>query len=230
MRATSIIVASAIVAALTGPSTAIAQDSYTVEVLSEAPPEELAGPIREAIGEQGIRVLNKDGEPAFDFWLRRSLPIKGEPAEPANSILFPHLEVGQLMGAVRLAEDTGDYKDQSILPGLYTMRYGLQPVDGDHLGISNFRDYVLLSFADEDTEIDPIPADDLQAISTGPSGTNHPSVFLLVRAEDDAEAPSIVRDEGEKRTMIVLSIPLEVGGDDSATLTAQLVIEGAGPH
>jgi hypothetical protein len=230
MRPTFSLVASAIVAALIGPPPAIAQDSYSVEVLSEAPPDDLADPVREALAEEGIRVLDEDGEPVLDFWLRKSVPIEGERSDPANSILYPFLKVGQFVGAVRVAEDTGDYKDQVILPGVYTMRYALQPVDGDHLGVSNFRDYFLLSYADEDIDPEPITQDDLESLSTGPSGTNHPSVFLLLQAKDDAEAPSIVLDEKEKRASVVLKLSLEVEGDDDPDLVTQLVIEGAGPH
>ncbi|MEW4566533.1 hypothetical protein AB1L88_01570 [Tautonia sp. JC769] len=229
MRTMSIIVASAILAALFGPP-ASAQDSYSTEVLSEAPPEDLAAPVREALAEQGIRVLDADGKPYLDLWLRKGLPTQGDITGPTGSVIFPYLQVGELVGAVRLAEDTGDYKDQVILPGVYTMRYGQQPVDGNHLGVSKFRDYVLLSLPDEDIELEPIPQDDLNAVSTGPSATNHPSIFLLLPAGADATVPSIVNDEGEKRTSVVLQIPLETGGDGSKALTTQLVFVGAGPH
>jgi hypothetical protein len=225
----SIIVASAIVAALIGPS-ASAQDSYSTEVLSEAPPDDLAAPIRETLAEEGIRVLDSDGKPYLDLWLRKSLPTQGDITGPTGSVIFPYLQIGELVGAVRLAEDTGDYKDQVILPGVYTMRYGLQPVDGNHLGVSKFRDYVLLSLPDEDIELDPIPQDDLNAVSTGPSATNHPSIFLLLPAESDATVPSIVKEEGEKRTSVALRIPLETDQDESEALTTQLVFVGAGPH
>ncbi|WP_152051073.1 hypothetical protein [Tautonia marina] len=229
MRTMSIIVASAIGAALIGPS-ASAQDSYSTEVLSEAPPEDLAAPVRESLSDEGIRVLDAKGKPYLDLWLRKSLPTQGEITEPTGSVIFPYLQVGELVGAVRLAEDTGDYKDQVILPGVYTMRYGLQPVDGNHLGVSKFRDYVLLSLPDEDIELEPIPQDDLNAVSTGPSATNHPSVFLLSPAEADATVPSIVSEESEKRTSVVLRIPLETDQGEEKTLTTQLVIVGAGPH
>lgn len=205
-------------------------DSYTTETLAEAPPEDLAAPVREALAEEGIRILKADGEPVLDVWLRKSVPIEGERTEPANSVLYPFLPVGSLVGAVRVAEDTGDYKDQIVLPGVYTMRYGLQPVDGNHLGISKFRDYLMLSLADEDIELEPISQEDLESLSTGPSGTNHPSVFLLLAPRDGDDTPSIVRDDSEKRTSLVFKLTLEVTGDDSPDLISQLVFEGAGPH
>lgn len=230
MRSTLLLAFSTFGLALLASVNPARADSYSTETLAEAPPEDLAAPVRDALAEEGIRVLNADGMPVLDVWLRKSVPIEGERTEPANSVLWPFIEVGSLVGAVRVAEDTGDYKDQIVLPGVYTMRYGLQPVDGNHLGISNFRDYLMLSYADEDIELEPVTQEDLESLSTGPSGTNHPSVFLLLPARDGAEAPSIVQDEAEKRTSLVFKVTLEVEGDADPDLITQLVFEGAGPH
>ncbi|QDV37884.1 hypothetical protein [Tautonia plasticadhaerens] len=230
MRATFAIVCSALGLAPTGPP-ATAQDSYRVEALAEAPPEEIAAPVREALQQEGLRVLDAEGTPVVDLWLRKSVPAAEAPGGPSGSILLPFLEAGQLVGAMRLEGEAGDYKDQVILPGVYTMRYGLQPVDGDHLGVSEFRDYFLLSYADEDVEVEPVSQEDLQILSSGPSGTTHPSVFLLLPAPEGAEAPSIVRDEQQGRTGVLLSMPFEVDGEDAPRpLAVQVVVEGAGPH
>jgi hypothetical protein len=230
MRATFAIVSSAVGLALIGP-VAQAEDSYSVEVLAEAPPEAIAAPVREALQQEGLRVLDAEGSPVVDLWLRKAVPAKEALSGPTGSVLLPFLEAGQLVGAMRLEDESGDYKDQVILPGVYTMRYGLQPVDGDHLGISAFRDYFLLSMADEDTEVEPITQEDLQFLSTGPSGTNHPAVFLLLPAPEEAKAPSIVRDEQEERTGVLLEMPVEVDGKDAPEGVAlQIVVEGAGPH
>ncbi|RUL89257.1 hypothetical protein [Tautonia sociabilis] len=234
MRATFAIFASTIGSALIGlpalPS-ALAEGPYSTEVLAEAPPEELAGEIRETLQERGVRVRNADGEPVFDIWLCASVPAQAEIGGPSGSVLYPFLTAGQLVGAVRLSEEAYDYKDQSILPGVYTMRYGLQPVDGNHLGVSKYRDYLLLSLADEDIEAGPISQDDLQALSTGPSGTNHPAIFLLLPAPEGGEVPAIVPDEAEERTGLVLELPVAPqGGGEPEPLAIQLVIEGAGPH
>lgn len=230
MRATFATVCSALVLAPFGTAES-AQDSYRVEVLAEAPPEAIAAPVREALQQEGLRVLDADGKPVVDLWIRKAVPAREAPGGPSGSILLPFLEAGQLVGAMRLEGESGDYKEQVILPGVYTMRYGLQPVDGDHLGVSEFRDYFLLSYADEDVEVEPISQEDLQFLSTGPSGTTHPSVFLLLPAPEGSEAPAIVRDEQQERTGVLLSMPVEVDGEDEPqAIAVQVVIEGAGPH
>ena len=51
---------------------------------------------------------------------------------------------------LQFATEGHDYRDQPIAKGVYTMRYGLQPVNGDHLGVSTYRDYSLLLPAAKD--------------------------------------------------------------------------------
>ena len=227
MRATLAIVATVLLAA----PMAAAQDSYRAEGLDEGPPEALSAPIREALATSGTRVLGPSGEPYVDCWLRQAVPAESEPVPPANSILMPYLRPGTLVGAIRLGEEIGDYKDQPILPGLYTMRYGLQPVNGDHLGVSTYRDYFLLSMAEEDLELEPVSTEDLEFLSTGPSGTTHPTVYLLLPAPEGAEAGTVVSDPGHDREGLVLALPITpAGSSEPTTVRMQLVIVGAGPH
>ncbi len=126
------------------PALAIAAD-YKIEPLKEAPPADLASPVKSALGETGYRISTDDGKPFLDLWLRKDIPAKSEPGKPQGAILFPFLSEGELLGVIRYQSEGYDYRDQTIEPGIYTVRYGLQPVNGDHLGVSPFRDYGLLS-------------------------------------------------------------------------------------
>lgn len=209
-----------------------ARQSYKAEALNEAPPEDLAAPIREALQDTGVRIVDDQGMPFADLWLRKEVAANGKPSpEPVGSIIYGFLEPGQLVGAIRLAAEIGDYRDQPILPGVYTLRYGLQPVNGDHLGVSTYRDYLLLSLADEDAKLERVTEEDLEFLSTGASGTTHPAVFLLLPPPSaDAEAPQVVRDEAEERTGVVLSLPATVKGEQAPeSVPIQLILLGTGP-
>ena len=198
MRATFAIVVTTLAAALAG-SAAAAQDSYKVEPLDEAPPDALAAPIREALQPKGVRVFGSDGKPFVDLWLRasdsrrtrrrESLPTRSStPTSTSASSSAP-------CGLVRKAAIT---RTSRSWPGTYTLRYGLQPVNGDHLGVSTYRDYLLLSMPDEDTELDPVSQEDLEFLSTGASGTTHPTVYLLLPAPEGAEAPADRQGRAER--------------------------------
>ena len=81
------------------------------------------------------------GNTYAEFWLRKTIPASGKPTGPRGAVLYPILAEGELLGALRFPGEGHDYRDQTIAQGVYTLRYGLQPVNGDHLGVSPFRDY-----------------------------------------------------------------------------------------
>jgi len=199
------------------------------EPLNEAPPEALSEAIRSALETSGVRVVDADGKPFADLWLVRSVAAPAAPSGPEGAVLHPYLKAGQLIGAIRLASEIGDYRAQPILEGVYTMRYGLQPLDGDHLGVSTYRDYVLLSLPEEDTEAGVVGEEDLEFLSTGASGTTHPAVFMLAPAPEGTEPPAVVRDEEEDRWGVVAPLTVELPDNETATAPIQLVLLGRGP-
>ena len=96
-------------------------------------------------------------------------------------MLFPFLADGELIGLLQFAAEGHDYRDQPIAKGVYTMRYGLQPVNGDHLGVSTFRDYSLLLPAAKDQSLDAPAAQAARGASAESAGTSHPAVLLYAR-------------------------------------------------
>src|SRR5690606_8836893 len=101
---------------------------------------------------KGYRISEEGGGPLAEIWLRKAIPASEKPAGAKGAIQFPFLAQGELLGAARLLDEAGDYRDQVIEKGVYTIRYGLLPVNGDHLGVSPFRDYALLLPADKDKD------------------------------------------------------------------------------
>ena len=88
---------------------------------------------------QGYRIVDGQGKPFADIWLRKSIPASSKPAGAKGVIQFPFLAESELLGVIQLPGEGHDYRDQAIAKGIYTVRYGLQPVNGDHLGVSPFR-------------------------------------------------------------------------------------------
>ena len=127
----------------TQTASVLAQE-YKVSVLKQAPPAATASAVRELISDQGFRVQDDKGQTLADIWLRKSIPGSEKPAGAKEQVLFPFLADGELIGILEFPGEGHDYRDQPIAKGVYTMRYGLQPVNGDHLGVSTYRDYVLL--------------------------------------------------------------------------------------
>ena len=212
----------------TASHSATAEDSYKIEPLKEAPPEGVASAIKGDLNGQGYRVL-KMGKPFAEVWLRKAIPASAKPAGAAGNVQFPILKEGELLGVLRFATEGQDYRDQAIPTGLYTMRYGLQPINGAHLGVSPFRDYALLLPAAKDTTTAPLAKKGLEEKSAEAAGTSHPAVLMLLTAPDSAKAgTSVVRDDAKDTWGAVVPLALAVkGGSAPAPLTVQLIISGA---
>lgn len=153
---------------------------------------------------------------SLEVWLRREPPL-GE-AREGLGIAFGRLTPGALAGAVRLASDWTDYKGQKIAAGLYTLRYAVEPVDGNHMGVSAYRDFFLLVPAADDPGPAAVLAPaDLYALSTKASRTNHPASLALFPVER-VEKPALIKNEAGQPT---LAIPF-------GEMTLGIVVEGTG--
>jgi hypothetical protein len=210
------------------PAAVLGQESYKVEVLKEGPPAALAGEFKEALGGSGYRVVDDQGKSYAEFWLRRTVPATKRPAGPDGAILFPVLMEGELFGALRYPGEGHDYRDQTIAKGVYTLRYGLQPVNGDHLGVSTYRDYALLVPAAKDKAVADLPQKRLEQQSSESAGTSHPAVLMLLAAPAGSTAePAVVHDATLNTWGAIVPLNLAVKGESSQVpLPIQLILVG----
>lgn len=208
---------------------AFAQGTHKAEALKASPPDALVEAVKKEISDAGIRVLTADGKPFADVWLRKSIPSTGKPGGPMGTVLYPTLAEGELLGVVKFAAEGHDYRDQAIPTGVYTLRYGLQPVNGDHLGVSPFRDYALLVPAATDTDPAPLAKNKLETQSAETVGSSHPAVLMLVEVPSGTKAePKILRDDSKNTSGLVLGLPLAVPKQEAReSLIVQLILVGA---
>lgn len=206
IRTRSIAVAFVLLASSAGR----AQDAYKVERGKEAPPSDLPASIAEVLAPEGYRILKPDGKPLADLWLRKAIPARTRPAGPEGAVQFPFLVPGELLGAIRYHDEGHDYRDQAIVPGTYTIRFGLHPVNGDHLGVSPFRDYGLLVPASLEKGPGTIGPKELEHDSAEAAGTNHPAVLLLTSVTGSSSPGGAFRDDSKGFSGIVLPLSLKV--------------------
>lgn len=208
--------AALIIVSAGGAATAVAED-YRLEAESTAAPSELSEEVRARLGEKLLRVANGD-EVLVELWLVLE-PSTAATSEAVLGVEFADLEQGALIGAVRFPNGWADYKETAIAAGVYTLRYGVQPANGDHMGVSEYRDFLLLLLAEDD--VDPAAVSDPEVtidMSRGASRKVHPAVLALFPVWDDVEVPAIVDNEIGQRTLVVDVDGLSVG----------LVLEGHG--
>jgi hypothetical protein len=181
---------------------------------------------------EGIRIQDDQGRTFADIWLRKAIPSAEKPAGAKGTIQFPFLADGELLGLLQFATEGHDYRDQPIAKGAYTFRYGLQPVNGDHLGVSAYRDYSLLLPASKDQSLALPPRKQLEERSAESAGTSHPAVFLMLAAQQDPSkpAPSMIHDAEKNTWSVVLPLYLKIRGvTEPIVHSVRLVIVGAAP-
>jgi len=235
MRPTRLVVLLALAAvpliSVSAPSRASgAEGPFKAEVLKEAPPDAFSAAIRAELATQGYRVVDAQGKPYADIWLRKATPASGKPAGVAGTVQFPTLGSGVLLGGIRFAGDGQDYRDQTIAKGAYTLRYGLQPQNGAHLGVSPFRDYAMMLPSAKDTTTADLAAGPLNERSAEAAGTSHPGILMLLAAAEPAKAgePAMAEDKEKATWALVVPIPLAVKGDAApAALDVQIIVSGA---
>jgi hypothetical protein len=205
-----------------------AQESLTVQAHKQAPPSSLSPEILKVLDGQSYRIQDEKGEPFAEIWLRQATPGSEKPAGPKGTIQFPFLADGELLGVLEFGREGHDYRDQPIAKGVYTMRYGLQPVNGDHLGVSTYRDYILLLPAAKDKTIAAPTRKQLEERSAESAGTSHPASFLLLMAPPGSKPDPTMHRDAEKDTWsVVLPLRLQIkGAGEPIVNPVQLVVLG----
>lgn len=175
-------------------STARAADAskWTVKAATTEPPKEVAEPIRKLLGENTLQVLDGEGKLVCEFWLRKEVPVKATPEEIEKGISYRKVEQSTVIGAIHFAREWVDYRKQTVKSGIYTLRLGYQPEDGNHQGTAPYTDFLLLAPAADDRKVDLLTAKALQELSKKTiTDGDHPSVMMLVPKASAEDAPKI---------------------------------------
>jgi hypothetical protein len=167
---------------------------HKVEALAEAPPSEgVAKEIVDQMQTTGLKVIS-GSRTVCEIWLAKTWPVQAG-FKPTDELLYP-FKPGQLIGLIRYRVKGGDFREQEIARGVYTLRYGQQPVDGNHVGTSPTRDFLLLVPAANDKSAKPLDEKELAKISAEAAGTKHPAILCLRKAPTETkDLPAMVHEE-----------------------------------
>ena len=165
---------------------------------SDAIPAEFAAPVAAALAPGGVNT--SVGTNAIAFWFVKELTAKA----------WSDVKEGTLVGAVKIEKDFRDVRGRVIKAGAYTLRYGIQPANGDHLGVSTYREFLLLSPAKLDTDVAAKAHEPLVEISKETIGGSHPAVWSIDPPVTTA-APLSVHTTDHDLTAIVLEVPAAGG-------------------
>jgi hypothetical protein len=207
------------VAALLSAATA-AQPN--VSALAEKPPSQLAPAIASALQSSGVKASVSDA--TLDIWWAQAIALT------ADGPGWSNVESGTLVGAMRVSGPYKEIRGKAVAPGVYTLRYGLQPQNGDHLGISTYREFLVLSPAGVDTDPKVLGFDAVVALSKQVIGTSHPAGMSIDPPEDAPGALLSAYKSDAGHDGIVFEVPRSVNGKAAGTVKFGLIVSGTIVH
>jgi len=190
--------------------------------LQEKPPSQLAAAVASLLQPNGTKAVV--GGATLDVWWVQSIVLNGD--GPGWSTV----ESGTLVGALRVAGVFKEIRGKVVQPGVYTMRYGQQPQNGDHLGISTFRDYMVLSPAAADVDPKVLGLDGVIALSKQVIGTSHPAALSMDPPEDAPGALLSSYQNELGHAGIVFEVGRGHGGKAAGTVKFGLIVSGLIVH
>ena len=204
---------------------AVSASEFSTKPLDKEAPSELGQSIKKELNPTGIQILRKD-KPIYELWLRKQLPLKKAIETPGKALNA--LGQTSLLGAIAILADERDYRDDELYKGVYTIRFGLRPEDGNHLGTSDHLYFAVLIDAKNDQELGKIvKSRQLVKASSKTSATDHPMILSLYPVSSEDSATPSVHEPAPEHEAIRLSIPVtSPDGSATSSITFDLVVAG----
>ncbi len=193
--------------------------AQTGKVESAGPLNDASVPdaIRRTLASQGYRLVLDDGTP-LELWFRKTIP--SQPQKDSADVIYTELPESTLVGVLHFTKPGGDFRGQQVPAGFYTLRYALIPNDGNHLGVSPNRDFLLLVPTASDSDPDAaFKFDQLVELSRKATGTRHPGPLSLV--QPSGKEPKLSKND-QDQWIFSATIKLATGED----LPFALVVNG----
>ncbi len=202
-----------------------AQGPFTIKEGITPAPKELSGAVGALLDTKTVQLLDAKGNALCEVWFRKEVPAKATPVQVKNGLTYREMEETTLLGAIKIEKALNDYRKQKIKEGVYTLRLGFQPSDGDHMGTAPNNEFCLLVPAADDKDPAPLMPKLLQEKSAKASGGTHPAVLLLFPADTKpGAAAKLAKDSSNHWTV---TRPVEVkAGDAKAMLGIVLTLVG----
>lgn len=203
----------------------VSAQEYGVEVLNAAPSAEGASAgIIERLAGQGYKITRDSKQTVCEIWLGKQLEIEAG-FEKSDARLYP-FKPRQLIGLIHIPRRTSEFRNQEVQSGWYTLRFELQPVDGNHVGTSATRDFLLMVPAGKDQPNKSWDAKELIAASSEVVGASHPAMICLQPVDKSADKKPTIRHDEEKDWWIARIIGKGIADGKPQDIVLDLVVAG----
>lgn len=200
-----------------------AAEAYSIKTVESPPPKELAEAVRKELGDRCVQLTNEQGDLLVEVWFRKEVPAKATEAQVQNGLTYREIPETTVLGAFRLPKPYMDYRKQKLAAGVYTLRFALQPQNGDHMGTAPYGEFVLTSPAADDKKPDVMEPKSLHEMSAK-STESHPGVILLFPGKGATAEPKLV-NKGDGHWVLLYTQDVKVG-DKKVTIPLGLTLVG----
>jgi len=196
----------------------------TFKLDTTAPPKELKEPLHALLAHEAVHLTDARGSAYATLWFRKVIPVRAAPEQVKNGLTYREVPQTTLVGALQLHQPWIDFRNQKIAAGVYTLRMGYQPMDGDHQGVTPHTEFLLLVPAAMDAKPDAMEIKDLIELSANVPGGSHPGVMSLFPNDKPEAEPKMV---GKPGNVWVLNCRRPVGVEGTVTtLGFGVVVQG----
>jgi hypothetical protein len=205
-----------------------AADPYSIKVTDNTSvPAEVPEAVGKLLSTRCVQFLDSAGQPILEFWPRKQVPVKATEEQIKNGLTYREIPESAILGAVRLVKQGSDYRKQKVPPGVYTLRLGAQPMDGDHMGTAPYSDFALLCPAKDDKNPGTMEAKALHELSAKTTNS-HPGVWLLFPGTGAGPMPKLV-NKGTGHWVLLYQTDIDAGGK-KGTMSFGLTLVGVSPQ
>jgi hypothetical protein len=196
----------------------------TVRVVNKALPNEIAPDFQALLQPQAVQVVEGD-KTLIEIWLAKEVLLQSKPASAAKAL--DAVKPTGVLGAVAVPAARRDYRDDEVPAGIYTLRFAMQPQDGNHSGSAEFGYFGVLVPAKLDPKPDAIKDyKELMKASSKQTSTDHPMVLSLRPvASTEGVALKLNTPAPEHRSV---SVKVPAKGPDTKEIAFEIVFEGKG--
>lgn len=200
---------------------------FSIKVVDQEPPAELSTDMKKLLSSKAIQLQDAAGKTLCEVWMRPEIPADATPEQIKNGLTYKEVKQTEVLGAIRFPEEYKDYRKQKLKAGVYTLRLGFQPADGDHMGSSEFQDFLLVIDAAKDQKPETMDAKHMIDLSIRSLGMGHPGVFMLFPSLSPKAMPELTPHPKNHWVLNSRGEVLAGGKKTGANLGIGLTIVGA---
>lgn len=150
--------------------------------------------VKKAVEEKGYKITLADGSAHCEIWFRKVVPTGAK--KEISGAFYTEISESAIIAVISFPKAFSDFRGQEVKAGAYTLRYALHPTDGNHMGISPYRDFLLLTPVAIDQNVDATyKFEELVKMSAKSLGGNHPAMMSLVLAEGAGATAKLTENE-----------------------------------